>query len=298
MFRSQLKPAQRAHYQEVAGAAPTVNDDASAGFSVGDNWLNTSILEAYECLDNTNGAAVWKKLSNRRHNIDVVRPTIDDDITKGYEVASLWFDSVTNELFVNIDATAGASLWRIIGGVGTHVLSGLVFYGGSLLDYPTIASDQDNEIQFIAVRLQVGKIYDRLVVFVDSGGLDGRTIQLGVYDQVAPSTITDPQDLIATTDSVSTAGTNSTYFEVPITDGAGTPQTYTVTADGIYWLAMVQSSNAVKFASTAIFRAGILPRRRQSGGSSLLPASASGLSNPAAALILVALVEVGTVIGS
>jgi len=43
--------------------APTVNDDADAGFSVGDVIIDTSASpnEAYVCTDTTNGAAVWEQ---------------------------------------------------------------------------------------------------------------------------------------------------------------------------------------------------------------------------------------------
>lgn len=38
---------------------PTVNDDASNGFDLGAEWLNTSSGQFFNCCDNTTGAAVW-----------------------------------------------------------------------------------------------------------------------------------------------------------------------------------------------------------------------------------------------
>jgi hypothetical protein len=43
-----------------ATVAPTVNDDSSQGYSVGSRWSGTVLGKAYECLDATEGAAVWK----------------------------------------------------------------------------------------------------------------------------------------------------------------------------------------------------------------------------------------------
>lgn len=40
---------------------PTVNDDATAGYSVNSKWLNTTKKEFYVCLDATAGAAVWQQ---------------------------------------------------------------------------------------------------------------------------------------------------------------------------------------------------------------------------------------------
>ena len=40
-------------------SSPTVNDDIDSGYTVGSNWVNTSIDTAYICMDNTDGAAIW-----------------------------------------------------------------------------------------------------------------------------------------------------------------------------------------------------------------------------------------------
>ena len=42
-----------------ATAAPTVNDDTSAGYSVGSTWIDVTNDKAYNCVDATTGAAVW-----------------------------------------------------------------------------------------------------------------------------------------------------------------------------------------------------------------------------------------------
>lgn len=44
-----------------ATTAPTVNDDITGGYAVGSIWNDVTNDISYECLDNTDGAAVWQK---------------------------------------------------------------------------------------------------------------------------------------------------------------------------------------------------------------------------------------------
>lgn len=58
--------AYTAHKSNLNSAAdPGVNDDAAAGYSVGSVWINTTLDKVWQCVDSTNGAAVWKDLSTQ-----------------------------------------------------------------------------------------------------------------------------------------------------------------------------------------------------------------------------------------
>jgi hypothetical protein len=43
----------------AATAAPTVTDDAAAGYEIGSIWIDTTNDEAWRCTDSTTGAALW-----------------------------------------------------------------------------------------------------------------------------------------------------------------------------------------------------------------------------------------------
>lgn len=47
-----------------ATAAPTVNDDDTAGYEVGSRWVDVNERSAYVCLSATTGAAKWQKTSS------------------------------------------------------------------------------------------------------------------------------------------------------------------------------------------------------------------------------------------
>lgn len=51
---------------------PTINDDASAGYTAGSRWINS--YQAFECFDATLGAAQWMRLL-RHHDTDDDAPT-------------------------------------------------------------------------------------------------------------------------------------------------------------------------------------------------------------------------------
>lgn len=182
------------------------------------------------------------------------------------------------------------------GNEGGHVVSGVVLFG-TLLSYPLASGGASGEIQHLIFELAAGRIYDRMLTFVVAGGAAGRTIQLGVYDQPNPAVPGEPTNLVARTDVTSTATLNGSFAVLPLTDGAGTPTPWTVPADGFYWQAMIQSSNAIKFASTAVdYRENYLPARRTVSGTGALPAVAAVGTNPVAPLLICALVEQGIVL--
>ncbi len=88
-----------AHKSNLASAAdPAVTDDAAAGYSVGSLWINTTLDKVFQCVDSTNGAAVWKDLSTGSGDMTkaVYDPNADGVIAKAQLDAALANTSGTN----------------------------------------------------------------------------------------------------------------------------------------------------------------------------------------------------------
>jgi hypothetical protein len=49
--------------RNAVAADPTVNDDVTAGYSVGSIWVNTSDAGVFVCISSGAGAADWNEVS-------------------------------------------------------------------------------------------------------------------------------------------------------------------------------------------------------------------------------------------
>jgi hypothetical protein len=299
-------PGAGSHPVHVDTVDPTAGDDAPSGFAIGDHWVNTAALppRTWQAVDVSTGAAVWKRVSNLKNNIAAADPTVTDDSTQDYEIGSMWYNSTTRDLFVLIDATVGAALWRVTGpetGTGADT-PGVVSFG-SILFYSVSGGATASLIQYTRVKLSKGKVYDRGVTFIDLGGLAGRTIRIALYNQSTPLDATQagskPYNRVAVTDAFDTAGANGTYVTPELTDGAdlGNLLPYEIPESGYYWIAIIASNAAIKFAVTsAVYRAGLLPLWQETSTGVVLPASAGTLANPAAAVGFCGIVEQGVIL--
>lgn len=61
----------------IATTDPAVTDDTTEGYSIGSVWINTTADEAYRCVDNTDGAAVWVKTTLSADELATVAITGD-----------------------------------------------------------------------------------------------------------------------------------------------------------------------------------------------------------------------------
>lgn len=55
----------QSHPVTINTVDPTVTDDSSAGFSVGDHWVNTANLRIYQVIDVSVGTAIWERVDNQ-----------------------------------------------------------------------------------------------------------------------------------------------------------------------------------------------------------------------------------------
>jgi len=111
---------------------------------------------------------------------------------------------------------------------------------------------------------------------------------MGIYSQTTPTSGSGvPVTRVAQTNSTATAaGNNGIFVAVSLTAD------YAVTVSGYYWLAFITDSTSLAFAATAVARTGLWPVRRETGATTVLPATAGTLTNPTSALIYCAASEV------
>lgn len=62
-----------------ATTAPTINDDVDLFYEPGSVWVDTTGNKAYMCVDNTDGAAVWREMAGATGTGDVVGPASGTD---------------------------------------------------------------------------------------------------------------------------------------------------------------------------------------------------------------------------
>lgn len=118
-----------------ATTAPTVSDDASLGYAVGSRWIDVTHDRAWECLDATVGAAVWRELGVR--GLPVVGPVVTG---RYYAAGGIGISASTINLAgesgrMDLAPRVRRRTFGTLAGIGTQVQSGaaganirMVFY--------------------------------------------------------------------------------------------------------------------------------------------------------------------------
>jgi hypothetical protein len=219
----------------------------------------------------------------------VVGPTTSDDTTKGYAPGSFWLDTVSGTLYTCASAEAGTAFWSFIQTPNNDVGDDRPgeFFLGDLLSYAGSANQTASEIQYARVWLTAGIALKAMVFFQDAGGNPARDVRMGLYSQTTPTdTAGVPVTRVAQTANWDTqAADNGKFVRVVLTAD------YTITVSGYYWIALITDSTSLSFASTAVARTNLWPVRRETGATTVLPATAGTLSNPTSALLYCAASE-------
>ena len=161
---------------------------------------------------------------------------------------------------------------------------------GTVFDYGALSSVIASEIQYTRIFLAKDLVIKSVHVFRGLGGSAARFINLGIYDQADPSSLTgSPATRLAETGAEDTAGTGTDEFlAFSFTSGD-----LTIPATGFYWVAFISdTASPVTFSATpGTFPANFLPVLREVSAGATLPATASGLTNPASAVSFAAVLE-------
>lgn len=98
----------------VIGSARPVatNDGPTEQYSVGSLWCDLTNDEAYICVDPTDDAAVWRRISTPFSKYDATAPPDgDNDLDEGFEVGSTWLDTTNKKEYVCYDPADGVADW-------------------------------------------------------------------------------------------------------------------------------------------------------------------------------------------
>lgn len=285
---------------------PTSNDDANDGIQVGDIWVNEATDTAFICVDSSPGAAQWDNVSTvtlqgTAATLDNLAATTDPDVnndsTQGYEVGSHWTNVTTDEMWACVDATPGAAKWKTVtdaaGASASAVRPGTTFLGG-LLDYTGSDVETSNEITFVRNWYSAGTKLLQMEIFPTQVGGSSRTIHLGVYNQVTPTSSSEgPNVKVAEiTPVVANTVVVNTFNKFTITTPGGG---YTIPTTGYYWHAFLSQGTGgpgtkIKPTLTGDYVSGFTPVRFKAGQTTL-PATAGAVSTAGGALIYIAGVE-------
>lgn len=157
----------------TATVDPGASNDISEGYSVGSVWINTNTDEAFRCLDNTEGAAVWAKTTVEAGDLGVLASldTVGTD-----EIDN---DAVTYDKIQNISGT-DKILGRVTSGTGSIEEIDCNALGRSLLSAASAAAIRailSAEV-IPSVNLQTGTTYqvtasdhNKLLVFNNASGV-------------------------------------------------------------------------------------------------------------------------------
>lgn len=136
---------------------PSQSDDSAAGDGPGDIWINTTTEDTFVCVDDTVGAAVWRRISTHTEASD---PTTGDDDARMYSVGDKWYNSATFVQWTCLSNATGAAIWRrdewevkaTTGAVATaehkvHYICNDAGGGGFTITLPAVASSIGVEIR-------------------------------------------------------------------------------------------------------------------------------------------------------
>lgn len=218
-----------------ATTAPTVNDDAGDGYSVGTRWVDTTNAKTYVLVDSTVGAAVWQQVTGSGSILATeISPSAISAATHNYNPTGLATCSI-----VNLSATAQVDLTGLaaqtVGSIRTlRNQSGF----GILLKTSSGSSLAANRFNF-PTDYQLRTNECAVIQYVSGGGYTGwQLIGNSAVGTISSLTFDNLMPLFVTGVSFGSSGaaaitytlqnTNAKKFLAGPTSGADAPPTFRV----------------------------------------------------------------------
>lgn len=151
---------------------PNADNDIDEGYTVGSRWINVTADTAWVCLNNTDGAAVWKEttIAGLVNKFDATSdPDADNDVDEGYTVGSRWVNTSSGSAFTCVDNTDGAAVWVSATGLNQSQVDARVeaVAGDSLNGFTIRKAVLDDEVWEIDLGYQA--FPGNLIVTTNSG---------------------------------------------------------------------------------------------------------------------------------
>lgn len=177
---------------------PTINNDITEGYVINSTWIDTIADKCYICLDNTDGVAVWKDItqdstgadntaSNVGTGIDIFKQKTGIDLEfRGINASSNKLSAVLNADNIDVDVVSGNILIGDLSGapIGTVIgTSDIQTLTNKTIDAinNTISNITNANIK-IGANIDITKLGTGDILAVEFGYLNGVTS--GIQDQI------------------------------------------------------------------------------------------------------------------
>jgi len=159
----------------TAVVPPGVGDDDAAGYSVGSNWIDTVGESAFQCVDDTTGAAIWAPSGS---SAIPTGNTLWVDPINGDDVTAVSGSMATPGQFLTIGAALAAAAGgdTVIVRPGTYAESGLTIPAGVSLI---------SEGGFLVTTVGDAAAVSHVITLSDASYLQGFTVTLPTTASVA-----------------------------------------------------------------------------------------------------------------
>lgn len=286
---------------------PSATDDITKGYAAGSRWINATSDALFTCADGASGNALWAfvqtgagaGIGSDAPGEHFLGTLLDYGAAGGTGVADVQYTRVyftagtvipTMRCYIDTGSSAARSVRM---GLYDNVITGTISVtnNSATITGTGTAFTTDLKVgQGIQFGNQLATIY---VIDTISSNTNLTLTSVFTGSTNASTTLTSaassrgiPGNRTAQTNSSVTTGFDGSFVSLSLTSP------YTIPVAGYYWTAHITDSSSLKFSvSPGVYRTGFLPVRHQTSTTTVLPATASALSNPSSSIIYCAAID-------